>query len=117
MKIISMIILFLGEALSIFAELYFAGILLHQNNTFKGTIAIFIKMLLVVVVAGSLLLLGYYFGYYSFKDIWVVSVISVVSIIIAEPILNFIFFKTLPGRGAIIGFIFGVLGMAATLVL
>lgn len=115
-KILSIILLFLGEALSIYAELYFAEILLHPGITPRETILTFIKMILVITLGGIFLLGGYYLGYFSFKNIWIITVVSITAILIADPFLAYTFFKQIPGKGAIIGLTLGVLGMISTLV-
>ncbi len=115
-KILSIVLLFLGEALSIYAELNFAEILLHPGITPKETVLTFIKMILVITLGGIFLLGGYYLGYFSFKNIWIISVVSITAILIADPFLAYTFFKQIPERGSIIGLTLGVLGMIATLV-
>jgi hypothetical protein len=62
-----------------------------------------------------MLIAGYVISYATFKNIWVVSAVSVTSILIVEPALSYLVFRELPGRGAIIGLTLGALGFLATL--
>ena len=105
-KIISIILLFLGESLAIYTEVIAAHA--YQNNLFWS---IFIKMFLLMTIAGGLLVAGYMLAFKGFKDIWIVSVISITSILFMEPIINYLVFHELPSRGTTIGFILGVLGL------
>ena len=67
---------------------------------------------------GVLLVLGgYYVGYLSFKNIWVVSVISVGSVLIAEVILAITLFGEQPTLGAWVGLGFGLAGILASFLL
>jgi hypothetical protein len=76
---------------------------------------VFLKMFLVMVIAGGFLIAGYMLGFRAFKNIWVVSVISITSILVIEPILAYAVFRQMPTTGAIVGFVFGVLGAIAAL--
>jgi len=113
-KILVLVLIFLGEALAIYAEMIGARSHNVLQNPFLQT---FIKMFLVIIIAGALLIAGYMLGYKSFKNIWIVGVISITSIIILEPILAYTIFKQLPTRGALIGLILGIAGMLSALFL
>ncbi|MBI2452125.1 hypothetical protein HYV50_03545 [Candidatus Pacearchaeota archaeon] len=63
-----------------------------------------------MVIAGAFLLSGYMFGYSNFKNIWIVSVVSITSILFTEPVLAYVIFQELPTKGALIGLIFGMIG-------
>lgn len=104
--------LFLGESLAIYAEVISAHA--YQDNLFWS---IFLKSFLIMTIAGGFLVAGYMLGIKSFKDIWVVSVISIVSIIIMEPVVNYSIFLELPGRGTAVGLIFGILGLVSMILL
>lgn len=110
-KILSVALLFLGESLAIYAEVIAAH--QYQNNLFGS---VFLKMFLIITLAGGLLVAGYMLGFKSFKDIWVVTVISIVSIIFVEPIINYLIFQELPNMGTTIGFILGILGLISMIV-
>ncbi len=103
-KILAIILLIIGEAISIYIELVLA----------KGNKNI-LYLSLIFISATPFLLYGYILGYQSFKNIWIVSVISITSILIIEPVLCYTIFKELPSKGAFIGMIFGILGFISTI--
>jgi len=107
-KILVLILLFLGEALSIYAEMVGAR---NNNLATQPFWHIFWKMFLIITLAGGLLIAGYMLGFSVFKNIWIVSVASITSILIVEPILIWIFFHQIPTKGAVIGFILGAIGL------
>jgi hypothetical protein len=109
-KILVIALIFAGEALSIYAEMY--GAKMYAISPFLQTI---LKLLLVIAVAGGFLVAGYMFGFNVFKNIWIVSVISITSILIVEPILAYTIFKQLPTKGALIGLILGAAGFVSAL--
>ena len=113
-KILSILCLFFGEALSIYAEMLAAQAPDSQPHR-AGLL--FGRSLVLITLAGAMLLIGYVLGYRSFRSIWVVSVVSITGILIAEPVLAITLFSELPGRGALVGFGLGALGLLATLVL
>ena len=104
LKIIGIILLVVGEALSIYIELSLAR---KPTNIFGMTI--------IFIAATAFLLYGYIISYSAFRNIWIVSVISITSILIIEPILAYLIFRELPTRGASIGLIFGTLGFISSL--
>ena len=53
-------------------------------------------------------------GLKAFDNIWVVTAISVTSILIIEPIIAYSIFRTLPTGGVLVGMILGALGFVAT---
>jgi len=108
-KIIGIVLLFLGESVAIYAEVA-AARAVGTNASFW---LIFSKMFAVMCVAGSFLVAGYMFGFRGFKDIWIVSVISIASIVIMEPFINYSVFHQLPSMGAAVGLILGILGLVA----
>jgi hypothetical protein len=111
MKILSMLCLFLGEALSVWSEMIAA----REHDRGAGSIATFSKSFLWIALAGAFLIGGYMLGYRAFRSIWVVSVVSITSILAAEPFLAITMFSEMPSKGALIGFIAGVLGLVAAL--
>lgn len=109
-KFLIILIIFLGETLAILAEITSAKYFALDHNSFsRGVIRA-----IPIMLTGSLLLV---FGYMHFKNIWIVSAVSITSILIAEPIINYTITKQLPGRGALIGLTLGVLGFFAALFL
>ncbi len=99
MKLIAVFSIFVGEAVAISAEL------MQARQGKHGIAARDLAALLgVFLVSGVLLLVGYGLGYRSFEKIWIVSIASMASILVAEPILNYVFFRELPERGTLIAF-------------
>lgn len=114
LQVLSIIILFFGESLAIYSEIAGANKVENQN---KITNDVFGKFFILITIAGALLIGGYFTGILAFKNIWVVSVISIVSILIMEPILAYFIFRQFPTMGAIIGFILGAIGLMVTLII
>jgi len=107
-KISSILLLFFGESLAIYIEVISA----HQHR--EGLFwPLFLKLFLPIAIASGFILAGYMLGFQGFKDIWVVSVISIVSIIFMEPTINYLVFRELPGKGAALGLVFGMLGLVS----
>ncbi len=111
-QIIVLALVFIGEALSIYAEMLGARTHYATNQPF---FQIFLKMFLIITIGGGFLIAGYILGYSAFKNIWIVSVTSITSILIVEPILAYAFFQQMPTTGAIVGLIFGVLGFISAI--
>lgn len=111
--IIAVTLLIVGEILTIYAEL--AAAKLPDN----GALALtgLIRPSLLIAVAGVCLIVAYWMGYHVVGNIWVVTIASLTSILVLEPIVVFAMFHELPSRGAIIGFILGALGFIAALTL
>ncbi|MCX6820143.1 MAG: hypothetical protein NT019_02595 [Candidatus Adlerbacteria bacterium] len=112
-KITPLLLLFLGETLSIGAELV-GSKRAAEVGSYAST---FFVMLPIVILGGALLVGGYMLGYTQFKNIWIVTALSVGSILIVEPFLAFVLFHQTPTLGAGIGLCLGALGIAATLFL
>ena len=108
LKILVLLLIFAGEGLAIYAEMIGAR---DNNIATQSFLNIFLKMFLVIAVAGAFLIAGYMLGFNSFKNIWIVSVISITSILIIEPILAWTIFGQTPTPGAIIGFSLGTIGL------
>jgi hypothetical protein len=113
-RLLSISFLLGGEAFAVYAEMIAAKDHALGNQTF---LSIFWKAFLQMALSGALLIAGYMYGYRSFKNIWIVSALSITAILIMEPLIGFIVFQQLPTRGAVLGLIFGALGFAATFVL
>lgn len=112
-KLLVIVSLFLGESLLIYTEMFSAKT--HATAT-QPFIPLFLKMLLMILVGGGLLSVGYIFGYTTFKNIWVISAISITSILIVEPVLAWAFFHQLPTPGAIAGLVLGAIGLCVALI-
>ncbi len=111
-QICAVILIFIGEFIAIYAE-----ILTSKRFSLDQTASIILKGFLVAAVAGAFLIAGYALGFKAFKNIWIVSVISITSILIIEPILDYTIFNQLPTRGALIGLILGAMGFISAIFL
>jgi hypothetical protein len=111
-KVLVIILLVIGESLSIYAEMM--GV---RNNHLASQpiLRIFLLMFLLITIAGGFLIAGYMLGFNAFKNIWIVSAVSITSILIVEPILAWTIFQQLPTTGAVIGLVLGVTGLIASL--
>ncbi len=109
-KVIPIILLFLGESLAIYSEVIAA-------KNINSPLSTFWKMSGVMALAGLLLISGYMFGLRYLNNIWVVGVVSIASIIIMEPLITYLIFHQFPSKGALIGLIFGVIGLFSVLLI
>lgn len=112
-RLASIVLLLGGEAFSVYAEMIAARAHSLNSQTF---LAIFWRAFLQMAVAGALLIAGYMYGYRSFKNIWIVSALSITSILIMEPLIGYLVFQQLPTRGAALGLVFGALGFICAFV-
>ncbi|WP_271592106.1 hypothetical protein [Bradyrhizobium sp. CCBAU 65884] len=76
--------IFLGEALSIFAQLVAS----RQFGKAGDDLAMLLPMLLLISFGGMLLVFGYALGYMHLKNIWIIVAISVGAILVVEPTLT-----------------------------
>jgi hypothetical protein len=113
-RILSLILLFVGEALCVYAEVTAAQSHAADPSRFTSD---FFRGFAWITLAGALLIVGYMMGYASFRNIWIITVASITSILVAEPTLTYAVFREVPGRGPVVGLILGALGLVATLVL
>lgn len=68
------------------------------------------------ISAGAwILLAGYTLGLSSFGNIWVLSAVSITSILLFEPIIAYQITGQLPTPSALVGFAFGAIGLVITL--
>ncbi len=112
-KPLALLLLFLGEFFAVYAEM-----VAERLPAFKTASALSMLQIGTCMTIGAFaLLIGYYLGYKAFQNIWIVTVVSVTSILIVEPALAYFFFQELPNRGATIGLILGSLGLIATITL
>lgn len=112
LKLGVIVLIFAGEALGIYAEMIGARnhSLLAQSFSYS-----FFRAFLVFAVAGVFLVAGYSLGLKSFQNIWIVSVVSITSVLIIEPILAYTLFHQVPTKGALIGLILGAAGFLAAI--
>lgn len=110
MKFIILLAIFIGEFLFIFFEIYLAGKFRTGGNTADITKTI----LLVVpwaVIFSLLILWGYIYGYKYFEKIWIITIISWSSILIIEPVLNYLIFKELPVGNTLVASVLAVVAI------
>lgn len=113
LKIVAVAALFLGEVLSIFAEL----IASRQFGKAGSDLAMLWPMFLLACLGGILLVFGYALGYMHLKNIWIIVAISVGAILVVEPILTVLLFRDVPTAGSLIGLVLGTLGVLAAIFL
>src|SRR3989344_7611846 len=109
-QILTGLALFLGESLIIGAEMWAAKN--FQNSAKPETLVI--TAFAISVVGVALLVYGYTWGYQAFKNIWIVTALSVAGILIVEPLIAWFLFREIPTTGALIGFALGVVGLVTT---
>ncbi|MEM4398099.1 MAG: hypothetical protein QW757_05770 [Candidatus Woesearchaeota archaeon] len=107
-----LILIFIGESLAIYTEVASAKLNKNKEASFFNILT---KMFFFILIANISIILGYYLGVIYFKNIWIISVISITSIIIVELILVWLFFKEIPSLGSIIGFVLGTIGLLFSL--
>jgi hypothetical protein len=112
-KMWAVALLFGGEFFTIYAEMIAARL-----PSFATTPVLMLTKIIALFFVGSAsLMTGYYCCYKAYQNIWVVTSISIVSILLVEPVLAWLLFNDFPTRGATIGLIFGALGLLATITL
>lgn len=109
-----LLLLFLGEGIYIWAEMIIAHTVKVPQPTDSLTIT---KMTIIALLAGLMIIAGYYFGYKASKNIWLVTATSISAILVTEPIISWLTFHEKPTFGASLGLIFGVLGIFSTTLL
>lgn len=112
--LLAIAMLFVGEGLMVYAEMVAARAHSLVENNFWS---IFLKATGVMIISSTLLIAGYMHGFKAFKNIWVVSALSITLILIAEPLIGYLVFGQLPTRGAVWGLVFGALGFLAVFIL
>lgn len=103
--LLPLLLLIIGEAIFVYCEMMIA----KQSNI--------MTMYLISLVAGSIVIAGYYYGYQYSQNIWVVTAASIGTILITEPIISWLIFHEIPTKGAYLGLIFGALGLLSTMFL
>ena len=104
--------LFIGEFLIIGAEMWAA----KQFGTIHNQLYIFLSALGVSIAGCILLVYGYTYGYQAFKNIWIVTAISISGILVVEPIVAWFLFKEFPTAGAGAAFGLAIIGIILSLV-
>lgn len=111
--VLSMALMVFGEVLTIYSEVYASKL---SGRVIENP-ELFIKPIFLICVAGVSLIFAYWLGYQGTGNIWVVTVASLTLLLLLEPIVIYAMLQELPGRGALIGFLLGAVGLLATLVL
>ncbi len=102
--------LFFGEVFIIGAEMWAA----KHFNRIDPWVTI-LPAFLISLIGLILLVYGYTFGYQAFKNIWIVTAISVSGILIVEPLVAWLLFKEIPTLGALIALILGIIGVITSI--
>lgn len=103
----------IGEFCAIYSEVVTAKLAQAGDGSWQA-----LTMPVVLMCFAGLCLLGaYWLGYRAVGDIWVVTVVSITSLLLLEPVVIWGLFHEAPGRGALIGFCLGALGMLSTVML
>ncbi len=110
MQIFPILLIFFGESLSIYSEVIAA-------KNLENFAPVLIKMSVLIAIAGIFLIAGYMLGVKYLGSIWIVGVVSIASIVIMEPLINYIIFHQLPSKGALTGLILGILGLLSAVFL
>lgn len=111
-KIFVIVLIFSAEVLYILSEMLSAKYYFSPNSQITH---ILLKLIPLTIIGSILILVGYMLGYKTFSNIWIISAISITSILIIEPTLAFLVFKQLPTKGALIGLILGATGFFTAL--
>jgi hypothetical protein len=107
LKILAVLSVFVGELFAIYAETF--GV---KSELFSAG---FWKVFLIMTVGGLFLILGYLVGYKAYQNLWILAVVSITTLLIAEPLIILIFFNQMPSTGTLIGFVLGIIGLIAAL--
>lgn len=105
--------LFFGEFFIIGAELWAA----KYFQTSAHPVRIFLAALGISIAACVLLVYGYTYGYQAFRNIWIVTAISISGILVVEPIAAWLLFREIPTLGAGIAFVLAIAGILLALFL
>jgi len=107
LKIWAIVLVFLGELFAVYAETFGTKFNLWSDG--------FWKMFFIMIISGFLLVVGYLVGFKAYQNLWVITVISLTTLLIAEPFIIVVFFHQTPTIGAIIGFVLGIIGLVASI--
>lgn len=110
LKICAIVAIFAGETFSIYAEVIAAK---HHATGNMAILPIFFKAFALITIWGALLVAGYMLGIHALKNIWIIGVASIASIIVMEPAITWLIFHEPPTTGALIGLILWMIGLIA----
>ena len=103
LKIFVILMMALGEAICIYAEIDIA-----KNKR------IFLDFW-IITLAGVPLLIAYYFGQKAFNSMWPVMAASLTSVLLIEPLVIWLMFRDLPSKLSIVSMVLGTTGLIITL--
>jgi drug/metabolite transporter (DMT)-like permease len=109
-QILTGLAIFCGEALVIGVEMWASKFF----NPMRPW-AVLTPAIAVSIVGVCLLVYGYTFGYQAFKNIWIVTGISIASILVVEPLVAWLLFQEMPTTGAFIALVLGVIGIITSI--
>lgn len=111
LKIIFILLVFLGESFYLYAEVYTA------NNAFKRGFSSkdYVKSLVIALIGAIIFLGSIYFGFSVFRDVWLLAIISICAIVIVQPILIYLFFGSLPKNLTLLSFILAIIALIFSL--
>lgn len=81
-----------------------------NGYTFTHTFAL---TLIPLLTGAVLLVVGYMLGLKYHQNIWIITAMSFSTILIAEPLFNYLYIGQTPELGSGIGVLFGILGLLA----
>jgi drug/metabolite transporter (DMT)-like permease len=110
-QILTGLALFFGEMLIIGVEMWAAKLFKPAEPW-----AVILPAITLSIVGVCLLVYGYTFGYQAFKNIWIVTGISIASILVVEPLVAWLLFREMPTTGAFIALVLGVIGIITSIV-
>ena len=99
-ELIGCVLIMCGEAIAIFSQAYISRFGISWSTLWAACLGIF--------VAGVMLLAGYRITYTAVKSIWTVSIFSLSSIAVLEPMIMWFMFKEVPSWRHVVGFILGI---------
>lgn len=112
---ICLAVIFFGEGLMIAVEAWAGQKAIegaHVRETFLGGPGLL--RCGGFAIAGAMLMLGYFYGA-KLWGIWPTSAVSVISILIMEPVVVYAIFRTMPGGNVVAAFVLGGIGLVLTL--
>ena len=106
-KVMGIFFVFLGELFAVYAETFAVKYGFFTSG--------FWRLIIIMTLGGILLVSGYILGYSAYKNLWIITVILIATLLIAEPLIIIFFFHQTPTTGALIGFILGIIGLISSI--
>ncbi len=108
-QIVTGLAVFLGEVLIIGAEMWAA----RYFDTSKPW-QVVLPAIIISIIGVLFLVYGYTFGYQAFKNIWIITALSIGGILVVEPVIAWSLFREIPTTGAAIALALGVIGIGTS---